>query len=181
MRQADIRAICTALYDAWSNVEQADSAMWILEKVRSWNLSNDFMEYHIKSAWTIHRNRYYIGKFSFLKKTVAENEQMALDHLYAALAQGNTTANFYLAIIHNYLQDIDSTEYYYDYLMRNGGMSGLPSAKRPAIAPRAETPAVPLQTAAPSVSDTSTWPPTRSRQLSGSAKASCRGANCNTR
>ena len=123
MRQADIRAICTALYDAWSNIEQADSAMWILEKVKSWNPTTDFMEYHIKSAWTIHRNRYSIGKFAFLKKTVMENEQMALDHLYAALAEGNTTANFYLAIIHNYLQNIDSTEYYYDYLMRNGGMS----------------------------------------------------------
>jgi len=123
IRNADIRQICLSLYDAWSNIEQADSAIWILEKVRSWNVENDFMEYHIKSAWTIHRNRYYLGKFSFLKNSVEANEQMALDHLYAALAEGNTTANFYLAIIHNYLQNIDSTTYYYNYLMQNGGLS----------------------------------------------------------
>ena len=97
--------------------------MWVLEKVKSWDLPYDFMEYHIKAAWTIHRNRYYIHKFSFLKNTVEENEQMALDHLYQAQAQGNATANFYLAIIYNYLQNIDSTAYYYNYLMQYGGIS----------------------------------------------------------
>lgn len=123
VKQMDIISICNTLYDCYSNVEQADSAMWLLEKVKSWNFPNDFMEYHIKSAWTIHRNRYYVTKYSFLKNSVQENEEVALDHLYKALAQGNTTANFYLAIIYNYLQNIDSTKYYYDYLMRNGGMS----------------------------------------------------------
>ncbi|MDQ6758061.1 MAG: hypothetical protein M3004_14150 [Bacteroidota bacterium] len=119
----DVRDICNALYDAYSNIEQADSAMWVLEKVHSWNLKYDFMEYHIKSAWTIHRNRYYLHRYSFLKSTVEENEQLALNHLYAALAEGNTQANFYLAIIYNYLQNMDSTEYYYNYLLRNGGIS----------------------------------------------------------
>lgn len=123
IKQMDIRSICATLYDCYSNVEQADSAMWILEKVQSWNLPYDFMEYHIKAAWTIHRNRYYIGKYSFLKNTVEANEQMALDHLYQALGQGNTSANFYLAIIYNYLQNIDSTKFYYDYLLKNGGIS----------------------------------------------------------
>ena len=122
-KQIDIRNICTTLYDSYSNIEQPDSAMWILEKVQSWNLPYDFMEYHIKAAWTIHRNRYYIGKFSFLKNSVEENEQLALNHLYQALGQGNTTANFYLAIIYNYLQNVDSTKYYYDYLLQNGGIS----------------------------------------------------------
>lgn len=119
----DIRNICVTLYDSYSNVEQPDSAMWVLEKVQSWNLPYDFMEYHIKSAWTIHRNRDYIGKYYFLKNSVEENEQLALNHLYAALGQGNTSANFYLAIIYNYLQNIDSTTYYYNYLLANGGIS----------------------------------------------------------
>jgi hypothetical protein len=123
IKQMDIRNICATLYDSYSNVEQADSAMWILEKVQSWNLPYDFMEYHIKAAWTIHRNRYYIGKYSFLKNSVDENEQLALDHLYQAKAQGNSSANFYLAIIYNYLQNVDSTKYYYDYLLENGGIS----------------------------------------------------------
>jgi len=123
IKQFDLRSICATLYDCYSNIEQPDSAMWILEKVQSWNLPYDFMEYHIKAAWTIHRNRYHIGKYYFLKPTVEENEKLALDHLYMALAQGNTSANFYLAIIYNYLQNIDSTKYYYDYLLQNGGIS----------------------------------------------------------
>jgi hypothetical protein len=123
IKQMDIRSICATLYDCYSNIEQADSAMWLLEKVQSWNLPYDFMEYHIKAAWTIHRNRYYTGKYYFLKNSVEENENLALNHLYMALAQGNTSANFYLAIIYNYLQNVDSTKYYYDYLLQNGPIS----------------------------------------------------------
>lgn len=122
-RSDDIRQICNALYESYSNIELADSAMWVLNEVKGWGLTSDFMEYHIKAAWTIHRNRYYINRFHFLKNSVAENEQLALNHLYQALSEGNTTANFYLAIIHNYLQNLDSTEYYYSYLMQNGGLS----------------------------------------------------------
>jgi len=121
--QMDIRSICSLLYECYSNVEQPDSAMWILDKVVSWNLPYDFMEYHIKAAWTIHRNRYYLNKYSFLKSTVEENEQLALNHLYLAMAQGNTSATFYLAIIYNYLQNIDSTNHYYNILLNNGTIS----------------------------------------------------------
>lgn len=123
IKQMDIRSICATLYDSYSNVEQPDSAMWVLEKIQSWNLPYDFMEYHIKAAWTIHRNRYHIGKYSFLKNSVEENEQLALQHLYQALAQGNPSANFYLAIIYNYLQNVDSTKHYYNYLLQTGGIS----------------------------------------------------------
>ncbi|MDB5221683.1 MAG: hypothetical protein JWN83_350 [Chitinophagaceae bacterium] len=123
IKQMDIRSICATLYESYSNVEQPDSAMWILEKVQSWKLPYDFMEYHIKAAWLIHRNRYHLHKYSFLKNSVEENEELALNHLYQALAQGNTSANFYLAIIYNYLQNVDSTKYYYDYLLQNGGIS----------------------------------------------------------
>src|SRR6266487_2359261 len=49
LRSADIRQICSALYEGYSNIEQPDSAMWILNKVRSWALNTDFMEYHIKA------------------------------------------------------------------------------------------------------------------------------------
>ncbi len=123
MAQVDAIQMCNDLYDCYSNIEQPDSAMWLLEKVKSWNTGNDFMEYHIKAAWTIHRNRYYLHKYSFLKNSVAENEQLALNHLYDALAQGNTTAIFYLAIIHNYLLNIDSTAFYYNILKQVGGFS----------------------------------------------------------
>ena len=121
--QADIVQICNALYDSYSNVEEPDSAMWILNRIQSWNTGVDFMEYHIKAAWTIHRNRIYIHKYSFLKNTVEGNEQLALDHLYTALAGGDANAIFYLAIIHNYLLNIDSAALYYDILKQTGGFS----------------------------------------------------------
>ena len=119
----DIIQLCNALYDSYSNVEQADSAMWLLQRIQGWNTGNDFMEYHIKAAWTIHRNRFYVHKYSFLKKSVAENEQLALSHLYTALAGGDGNAIFYLAIIHNYLLNIDSAGLYYDILKQTGGFS----------------------------------------------------------
>ncbi len=121
--QADIVQICNALYDSYSNVEEPDSAMWILDRIQSWNTGVDFMEHHIKAAWTIHRNRIYIHKYSFLKNTVEGNEQLALDHLYTALAGGDANAIFYLAIIHNYLLNIDSAALYYDLLKQTGGFS----------------------------------------------------------
>jgi hypothetical protein len=119
----DVMQLCNALYDCYSNVEQPDSAMWLLQRIQDWNTENDFMEYHIKAAWTIHRNRFYIHKYSFLKNSVEENEQLALSHLYTALAGGDGNAVFYLAIIHNYLLNIDSAGLYYDILKQTGGFS----------------------------------------------------------
>jgi len=121
--QADIMQISNALYDSYSNVEEPDSAMWILDRVRSWNTGNDFMEYDIKAAWTIHRNRFYLHKYSFLKNSVIANEQLALNHLYISLSEGDANSIFYLAIIHNYLLNIDSAGLYYDILKQTGGFS----------------------------------------------------------
>jgi hypothetical protein len=121
--QSDIVQLCNALYDSYSNVEEPDSAMWLLNRIQGWNVPADFMEYNIKAAWTIHRNRFYIHKYSFLKNTVSANEDLALNHLYTALAGGDANAIFYLAIIHNYLLNMDSTALYYDILKQTGGFS----------------------------------------------------------
>ncbi|HVZ96666.1 MAG TPA: hypothetical protein VG847_07310, partial [Chitinophagaceae bacterium] len=121
--QSDILQLGYALYDSYSNIEEPDSAMWLLNRIQGWNTGIDFMQYHIKAAWTIHRNRYILHKYSFLKNTVQENEQLALRHLYTALAGGDGSAVFYLAIIHNYLLNMDSTAYYYDWLRQTGGFS----------------------------------------------------------
>lgn len=121
--QSDIMQICNALYDSYSNVEEPDSAMWILNHVKSWNIPTDFMEYNIKAAWTIHRNRFILHKYAFLKNSVLANEKMALDHLYTALSSGDANSIFYLAIIHNYLLNVDSAALYYDILKQTGGFS----------------------------------------------------------
>ncbi|MDQ2863797.1 MAG: tetratricopeptide repeat protein [Bacteroidota bacterium] len=121
--QADIMQIGNALYDSYSNVEEPDSAMWILDRIKNWDTGNDFMEYNIKAAWTIHRNRFYLNKYAFLKNSVLANEQLALNHLYTSLAGGDANSIFYLAIIHNYLLNIDSAGLYYDILKQTGGFS----------------------------------------------------------
>jgi hypothetical protein len=123
LAQSDIMQICNALYESYSNIEEPDSAMWILNRVQSWNIPTDFMEYNIKAAWTINRNRFILHKYSFLKNSVEENEQLALTHLYTALVQGDGNAVFYLALIHNYLMNIDSATLYYDILKGTGGFS----------------------------------------------------------
>jgi hypothetical protein len=120
---ADIVQLSNALYDSYSNLEEPDSAMWILNRIQSWNTGNDFMEYHIKAAWTIHRNRFYLHKYLFLKNSVEENEELALSHLYTSLAGGDGNAVFYLALVHNYLLNMDSTALYYDILKQTGGFS----------------------------------------------------------
>ena len=121
--QSDIVQLANALYDSYSNVEEPDSAMWVLDKIQSWNTGTDFMDYHIKAAWTIHRNRFYLHKYAFLKNSVEANEQLALSHLYTALGAGNGNAVFYLSIIHNYLLNIDSAALYFDILKQTGGFS----------------------------------------------------------
>src|SRR5450432_38109 len=121
--QTDVIKLCNALYESYSNIEEPDSAMWLLQRIQNWNTGYDFMEYHIKAAWTIHRNRFYLHKYSFLRNSVEENEQLALSHLYTALAGGDGNAVFYLAIIHNYLLNIDSAGLYYDILKQTGGFS----------------------------------------------------------
>jgi len=120
---SDITQLCYALYDSYSNIEEPDSAMWLLDRVQGWHAGVDFMQYHIKAAWTIHRNRYILHKYAFLRNSVSENEDLALHHLYTALAEGDGSAVFYLAIIHNYLLNMDSTAYYYDLLRQVGGFS----------------------------------------------------------
>jgi hypothetical protein len=119
----DIQQICDALYESYSNIEEPDSAMWILNYVQSWHVPVDFMEYNIKAAWTINRNRYILHKYSFLKNSVTQNEQMVLKHLYTALDEGDANAIFYLALVHNYLMNIDSAAFYYNILKQTGGFS----------------------------------------------------------
>jgi hypothetical protein len=121
--QSDIVQIANALYDSYSNVEEPDSVMWLLDRIQSWNTGTDFMEYDVKAAWTIHRNRIYLNKYSFLKNSVLANERLALDHLYKSLAGGDANSIFYLALIHNYLLNMDSAALYYDILKQTGGFS----------------------------------------------------------
>src|ERR1017187_6672885 len=38
--QSDIEQLSNALYDSYSNIEEPDSAMWVLDRLQSWNTGN---------------------------------------------------------------------------------------------------------------------------------------------
>lgn len=139
----DFLQIANALKECYDNIEMADSVMWILKKVDSYNFPKDQMYVTSSMAWTYHRNRFYTSdKFSFLKNSVEENEKIAFQLCYTALAKidkyqavndawyGAGQADFdrlntyhYLALIHCYNKNYDSSEHYYQKMLQGGGIS----------------------------------------------------------
>ncbi len=94
-------------------------------------------------AWEYHRNRFFTSdKYSFLKNSVAENEQQAFAICYQGFAfiEKNKAVNdawfgpsqsiqdrlriyHYLALLHCYNKNYDSSEYYYQQLAQSGMVS----------------------------------------------------------
>src|SRR6185503_13011673 len=101
------------------------------------------MDSYNTMAWLYHRNRMYTSKnFSFLKNSVQENvaaANLCLDSAIRKLRKDMPLNNglfdpsylnrqylstfHYKAMIHDYLLNIDSTNYYYDILIQNGAYS----------------------------------------------------------
>jgi tetratricopeptide (TPR) repeat protein len=128
----------------YQNVEQQDNAMMVLEHIRDRDFQVEVnTDSYNTMAWLFHRNRVYTSKrFSFLKNTVAENVAAANQCLDSAIQKlrrdmplnnGMYDPNFlnrqylstfhYKAMIHDYLLDIDSANYYYDLLIQNNSYS----------------------------------------------------------
>ena len=128
--------ITSRLMDCYSNIEHPDSVILLLDRYKAWSFEHDVLGADNYIAWTYHRNRFYTSqKFSFLKNSIAENEQIALNYLKQNLkninekAQQNETVipywmvlsakmsvYHYLAIIYSYLHKPDSAKMYYEYM-----------------------------------------------------------------
>ena len=139
----DYMVLARTLRDAYENLEMPDSSMWVLDLVGRKNFKRDFLGVNQLKAWTVHRNRFYTNKeFKWLKNTVAENETVALNYCYQALAgiRRNKAANdpwfgpthdqtdnqfvyHYLALLQAYNKQYDSAEYYYDKMKYAGFIS----------------------------------------------------------
>ncbi|HPH98861.1 MAG TPA: hypothetical protein PK772_00890 [Chitinophagaceae bacterium] len=139
----DYLQIARALKECYDNIEMPDAVMRILDKIQSWNFVIDYMDSYAIKAWTIHRKRFYTHKdYAFLGNTVAENEQLALNWCYKGLqkieinkskidalfgpyqSEGSKLSIYhYMAILHSYLKNYDSCEYYYQILRQGGMMS----------------------------------------------------------
>jgi hypothetical protein len=142
-RYGDYLTLTRALRDVYEILDMPDSAMWVLKRAEQKKFRRDFIGIYGLRAWIIHRNRFYTSKdFSFLGNSVAENEQRALQSCYDGFAfiRRNQAANdlwfgeghayfdrqfiyHYLALIHGYLKNYDSSVYYYEQMANAGTVS----------------------------------------------------------
>lgn len=143
-RYQDLYDIYTALIQCYDNLEMPDSVMVVINKVAGYHFKKDFgFGLYTRRAWTYHRNRFYTSsKFAFLKNSVQENEKMAFQWCYAGLAdiaankayddalfgEGQSineelSVYHYLALLHCYNKNYDSSEYYYQRLIDGGAVS----------------------------------------------------------
>jgi hypothetical protein len=140
----DYGLITYFLSRCYQNVEKQDKAMNVLNHIRDRNFQVEInMDSYNTMAWIFHRNRVYTSsQFPFLKNTVKENVAAANRYLDSALQkiQNDLPVNnglydpkflnrqylstyHYKAMIHDYLLDIDSANYYYDLLIQNQAYS----------------------------------------------------------
>jgi hypothetical protein len=140
LRYNDYLVMARALREVYEYLEMPDSAMWVLNQVEKKKFRRDFFGIYGAKAWIIHRNRFYTqSKYDFLGGSVADNEQLALQECYNGFSniKKNQYQNnlwfgdfheqvdrqfiyHYLALIHCYLKNYDSSEYYYDQMANAG-------------------------------------------------------------
>ncbi len=132
-----------ALRECYEYLNLPDSSMWVLTRVENKHFHRDEYGLYGTKAWLIHRNRFYTdGRFGFLKSSVQENANLALQSCYNGFAnisryEAQITDWFgpyatetdrqvlyhYLAMIHSYMQHYDSSEYYYNQMAAVGTIS----------------------------------------------------------
>lgn len=142
-RFSDFYSIVSTLQFCYNNIEMPDSSMALINKIEEYNFQRDFFSTGADKAWLFHRNRFYTSsKFSFLKNSISENEQMAFKYCYEQITKINKNKSLNdawygpyhssgdlmyvyhnLAIIQNYNKNYDSTAYYQRLLMDAGRLS----------------------------------------------------------
>jgi len=136
-RMSDLFQIAYALQNCYNSIEMPDSTMALLDRIESYRFQKDYFGVYNERAWIYHRNRFFTSeKFSFLKNSVEENEDMAFRCCYHQLdlIQQNKSINDYwygpqqseddilsvehnLALLHCYNKNYDSAEYHYQNLI----------------------------------------------------------------
>ena len=142
-RYIDFLQICSSLRDCYDNLEMADSVMILLNRLETYRFPKEHFPITTLKAWTFHRNRFYTSaKFAFLQNSVPENEKQAFAYCYKALgkinnnevknnlwfgpnqAEGDRQGVYhYLALLHCYNKNYDSSEYYYQKMVNGGSVS----------------------------------------------------------
>ncbi len=133
----DYSLIAYHLMDCYSNIDQPQQAFHVIRRAQRWNFQREFyMQTYNYLAWTVHRNRFYTSaKYSFLKNSIVENEQLAHSYLDSAMRKIEkdrrlNTAIFqpgyekeerlsvyhYRAMLYSYALQIDSAGKYYQLM-----------------------------------------------------------------
>jgi len=136
MVRSDYMMLTSALMDCYSNLEQPDSVMLLLNHYQRWKFQRDMLDASTYKAWTVHRNRFFTtAKYPFLGGSIKENEKLALSYLYESKAQIEKYRDLnesifgpmsvlgdelgvchYMAIVHSYLRNNDSASYYFQQM-----------------------------------------------------------------
>jgi hypothetical protein len=139
----DMHSIAEALEQSYNTIERPDSTMSLMNKLEKYNFQKDYFDINCTRAWTYHRFRFYTSKdFSFLGNSIEENEKLAFKACFQQIhdikkneeannqwfgwgqaGQDLLTVYHYLAIFHDYNQNYDSSEYYYNRLIDGGRVS----------------------------------------------------------
>ncbi len=139
----DFYQIASTLIQSYNSIEMPDSTMALLDKIEGYQFQRDFFGIDCDRCWLYHRNRFYTSaQHSFLKNSIDENVDLALNACYKQIEriQKNKISNdrwygpyqseedlltvyHYLAIMHNYKQQYDSAQYYYQFLINGGRVS----------------------------------------------------------
>jgi hypothetical protein len=136
----DYTVIANYLMNCYANTDQPVQAEQVIRRALKWNFQNQFnMDAYNYLAWTVHRNRFYThDKYSFLKNTIEENEQLAQKYLDSAMRRIRLNAPLneqfqpsvaesekigvyhYRNMLYSYSFQIDSSIKYFE-LMRKAG------------------------------------------------------------
>ncbi len=139
----DFYYLATTLQSCYNSIEMPDSTMALLDRLAAYHFQRDFFYVHTGRAWLYHRNRFYTSeKYAFLGNSIEENEALAFKECYAAIteveksksvndlwygpyqSEGDLLNTYhYLAILHDYNQNFDSSKYYYEQLINGGQVS----------------------------------------------------------
>ena len=139
--QIDFTTIANTLVHAYGNTDQPDKIIPVLRRAIKYNFQREYyLDPYNMLAWTVHRNRFYTSaKYPFLKNTIDENEALANRYLDSGMrrietnkainttlfppgyiAQEKSGVYHYKNILHAYNFRIDSAEYYFELMRKNG-------------------------------------------------------------
>ncbi len=139
--QIDYTTIANALVHAYGNTDQPEKIIPILRRAIKYNFQREYyLDPYNLLAWTVHRNRFYTNtKYSFLQKNIDANEQLANRYLDSGMhnIEKNKALNtklfppgyvdaekngvyHYKNILYAYNFNIDSANYYFELMRKNG-------------------------------------------------------------